>query len=86
MKSCDVGTTCAVVKDDGTTGCVPVGPAQAGDACNTVHCGEGLTCLGKPGARQCYKICELERNNCSANTSCKGSALLFTDPKFGICQ
>jgi hypothetical protein len=85
--ACATGQTCAIVKDDGTTSCVAVGTAKAGDACDWVHCGAGLTCLGKSGARLCYTLCHLnEPGDCPGAMKCKGSAELFSDPDYGICQ
>jgi hypothetical protein len=53
---CASGETCAVVnEEDGTTGCVEQGPAQVGQSCDEVHCGDGLTCLGRAGARRCFQ-------------------------------
>ena len=86
-RQCQTGETCAVVKDDGTTSCVTIGPALDGQGCDDVHCGEGLTCLGKPGARQCYRLCHLGATaDCATGLKCKGSAQLFGDPTIGICQ
>jgi hypothetical protein len=85
--ACPADQTCAVVKDDGTTSCVPIGTALAGQACDTEHCADGLTCLGKPGSRQCYKLCRIGYpEDCSYDTKCKGSSQLFSDPTYGLCQ
>jgi hypothetical protein len=85
--ACATGETCAVVKDDGTTGCVTIGPAQAGEPCDMNHCDNGLTCLGKPGSRQCFKLCRVAYpGDCDSNRSCVGSVQLFNDPDYGICQ
>ena len=88
--ACGADQTCAVVKEDGTTSCVAVGPAQVGQDCNAVHCGAGLTCLGKPGARPCFKLCRVGYpEDCAdgqKSTTCTGSAQLFNDPEYGICQ
>jgi hypothetical protein len=86
--SCDLGETCAVVKADGTTSCVAAGTAQAGDSCDTSHCGLGLACLGASGARRCYKLCRTATMPpaCPLAQTCKGGLPLFPDPDFGICQ
>jgi hypothetical protein len=86
--SCDLGETCAVVKADGTTSCVAAGTAQAGDSCDTSHCGLGLACLGASGARRCYKLCHTAPMPpaCPLAQTCKGGLPLFPDPDFGICQ
>jgi hypothetical protein len=85
--ACLAGETCAIVKDDGTTSCVAIGAAAAGQGCDSVNCSEGLTCIGKPGARLCYTLCRLEYpEDCATGKKCKGSAALFVDPQFGICE
>jgi hypothetical protein len=85
--TCPTGETCAVVKDDGTTSCVDVGDAQAGDPCDETHCASGLTCLGNSGSRTCFKLCHVDTpSDCPSGTTCSGSAQLFTDPAYGICQ
>ncbi|HEY2518066.1 MAG TPA: hypothetical protein VGI39_44655 [Polyangiaceae bacterium] len=84
--SCTDSTTCAVVKDDGTTGCVAIGPATAGQGCDTQHCAAGLNCLGAIGARTCVPLCELDSSSCPKGTTCIGSAQLFSNPNIGLCQ
>ena len=83
---CTQGQTCAIVSEDGTTSCVGVGAAQAGDSCEEEHCAENLTCLGQAGMRRCYKLCQKSANMaCSSEERCKGAAPLFKDPNIGIC-
>jgi hypothetical protein len=84
---CPADQTCAIVKDDGTTSCVEIGPAVAGAACDATHCAAGLTCLGNVGARTCFQLCHVDsQTECPTGTTCAGSAQLFKDPQFGICQ
>jgi hypothetical protein len=84
---CPTNQTCAVVKDDGTTSCVDVGTANVGEPCDEVHCAEGLTCLGNEGSRTCFQLCHVDSTTeCPSDTTCTGSAQLFKDPQFGICQ
>ncbi|HEY8042423.1 MAG TPA: hypothetical protein VIF15_21625 [Polyangiaceae bacterium] len=81
--------TCAVVREDGATGCVAVGAVKAGDDCDTDHCGAGLVCLGTPGQRRCFQLCHTATSaECSATQkqTCKGGLPLFPDPTVGICQ
>jgi hypothetical protein len=85
QNSCDPHETCAVVRDDGTTSCVGIGTAMAGDDCDTNHCAAGLVCLGTPGQRRCYELCDVHAD-ASATCSCKGGLPLFQDPNVGICQ
>ncbi len=86
--TCPMGETCSVVREDvngvGTTSCVEVGDAKAGESCDSKHCGAGLACMGFPGNRQCYTLCHTATgDHCSATQSCKGG-LPFT-AAFGIC-
>jgi hypothetical protein len=97
--SCPSGQTCAVVKDDGSTSCVVVGKAVAGEPCegdgssqtggagDPFHCAAGLTCLGAPGSRTCAALCHVDSpTDCPSGTTCTGSAQLFKDGNIGICQ
>jgi hypothetical protein len=89
--ACPDNATCAVVRfDTGATGCVAIGPSQAGDQCNTVNCARGLTCLGTPGEKSCYILCHTgERTTECASTpkqTCKGGIPLFPNPGIGICE
>jgi hypothetical protein len=86
-EGCTQGETCSVVDDKGTTSCIGVGPAKAGESCETAHCSEGLTCLGQPGMRRCYTLCRKNASMaCAIGERCKGSAPLFQDPNIGICS
>lgn len=85
--TCPSGKTCAVVDKDGTTSCVTVGPSRAGQDCERAHCGDGHTCLGQPGSRQCFKLCHVNvPDDCPSDQRCKGSIQLFSDPSIGICE
>jgi hypothetical protein len=87
---CLPGQTCAVVREDGSKSCVAVGSANAGESCETEHCAAGLVCLGAPapGARTCYKLCEMKGvpGACAAPQTCKGGLPLFVDPGVGVCE
>ncbi|NOU27324.1 MAG: hypothetical protein HOO96_05390 [Polyangiaceae bacterium] len=84
--ACTKGETCAVVReDDGTTGCVEIGPALVGQSCDEVHCGEGLTCLGKAGARRCLKLCKDGVTTCAPGERCLSSPPTFKDSGLGVC-
>ena len=84
---CMAGETCEVVRPDGTTSCVAVGTAQAGDPCDVEHCASGLTCLGSVGSRVCYQLCAVVDSSaaCPAGTTCQTTAPTFQDPTVGIC-
>jgi hypothetical protein len=89
--ACPATETCAVVRDTGTTSCIAVGAAKAGDECETDHCGAGLVCLGTTGARRCYQLCHTANtstsgNECAATQQCKGGLPLFPDPSVGFCE
>jgi hypothetical protein len=84
--TCPSNETCAVVKDDGTTSCVAVGPVAVDGDCSTEHCQAGLTCLGSTGNRKCFELCEVDSTVCEKGKTCMSSAQLFSDPNVGICQ
>ncbi len=82
---CAVDESCSVVTENGDTGCVTVGTAKAGDACDEEHCGAKLTCLGQPGNRKCYTLCRVGSTECGTGQVCTTSTV-FKDPDYGICQ
>ncbi len=82
---CENSETCAVVTDEGTTGCVPIGMAQVGNPCDETHCAVGLTCLGHSGSRRCFQLCRVGGTSCGPSLQCKTSSL-FKDTSYGICQ
>jgi hypothetical protein len=86
--SCAPNETCAVVRDNGATGCVAVGPRQAGDGCDTDHCARQLTCLGGAGERNCYALCHTSprANDCPPGESCIGGLPTFPLPGIGVCK
>ena len=84
---CQADETCSIVTDDGVTSCVPIGPRQVGEDCETDHCARGLACLGATGLRTCYQLCEKTgtENQCPPDEKCSGSAPRFKDPNIGYC-
>lgn len=82
---CSTGETCAVVTEDGSTGCVVNGKAKVGEPCDEERCEGGLTCLGFPGDRVCYKLCRIDGSECTATQTCT-PASLFHDMKTGVCK
>ncbi len=83
---CGRSETCAVVNENGDTGCVPVGTAQVGEACDIVHCERDLTCLGQPGNRKCQRLCKIGGDAvCTAPQTCTPTSA-FKDSSYGICQ
>jgi hypothetical protein len=87
---CADGETCAIVNDKGATGCVPTDgdelSAQEKQSCEKKHCATGLTCLGTPGDRTCYKLCKTTGGHeCRDDQVCTtGSA--FVDTSYGVCK
>jgi hypothetical protein len=86
--TCSATETCAVVRDqNGSTGCVPVGSARAGESCETAYCGRGLTCIGTWTRHICYTLCHTGAPvECSSGQACMGELTVFPDPAFGICE
>lgn len=82
---CGASETCAVVTEKGETGCVPVGPAKADEACDTNHCARNLTCLGSVGDRRCYELCRIDGNDCDPTKKCVTGSV-FKDTAFGVCR
>jgi len=85
---CNPDEDCTIVdENDGTTGCVTVGPAGVGEDCAEKHCGRGLACLGQSGQRKCYKLCKKDdANACDENEKCVGTAPLFQNSNIGTCS
>ncbi|WP_394833191.1 hypothetical protein LVJ94_42485 [Pendulispora rubella] len=79
---------CSIVdENEGTTSCVAVGPALAGEDCSRTHCGRGLACLGQSGQRKCYQLCKKsDPHACAPTEKCVGSAPLFQDSNIGTCS
>lgn len=87
--ACSLPTqTCAIVREDGTTGCVDIGGSGPGDSCESDHCAAGLTCLGAPGQRTCFQLCTTNSNkaSCPQGLTCEGGLPLFQDPTVGVCR
>jgi hypothetical protein len=82
---CGATETCAVVTEDGETGCVLKGSAKAGEPCEDQHCGTDLTCLGSPGDRRCYKLCRVDGADCGSIERCTTGSV-FKDTTFGVCK
>jgi hypothetical protein len=84
---CGDTETCSVVRGDGTTSCVTVGPQKAGDDCEYDHCGRNLVCLGVPGLRKCFALCHVDAPvECSQPQKCMTELPLFQDPSIGVCE
>ena len=88
-KECASEETCAIVTDKGDTGCVATGSVKENGACDEAHCGDGLTCLGSAGARQCYRLCRIDDtgtgSGCGNGQTCTTGSL-FPDTTYGVCR
>jgi hypothetical protein len=79
--ACDPGLTCAIVRDDGTTSCVPPGPGQLNEAC---PCAAGFVCSKL--FNQCKKLCHIGKDaeDCGGNATCQAGSSGFPEG-FGAC-
>jgi hypothetical protein len=82
---CDPGSTCAVVREDGSAGCVPIGPAKKGESCDEFHCEADLSCLGQPGSRTCFQLCRTGSPECGSNQACRSTTVVSGVPGLGVC-
>lgn len=83
---CKDTETCAIVAEDGSTGCVANGSARAGESCDQEHCNVGLTCLGQPGSRRCYQLCRTKGSPACGPTQVCQTSTIFNDPTIGVCD
>jgi hypothetical protein len=81
---CGAAETCAIVNDKGTTGCVEGGAVKVDQPCDVDQCELGLTCLGRPGDRRCYKLCRIDGADCDSTQTCTPGSI-FHDMAFGVC-
>jgi hypothetical protein len=84
-KDCADGETCAVVRNDGTTGCVATGPRGVGDSCESGNCASGSICLGEFGRRTCLLLCSEETLPCPDGRRCVWGEPLLPDRNAGVC-
>ena len=82
---CSDKETCAVINEQGDTGCVALGAAKAGEPCDKDHCALDLTCLGSLGNRRCYKLCRVDGADCEPTQICTTGSV-FQDTTFGVCK
>lgn len=88
--ACGAKETCAIVTEQGDTGCVAKGTAKVGQSCDDEHCDDSLTCLGTPGNRKCYQLCKTGSADCPSSVrgepqTCTTSSV-FLDSAYGVCQ
>jgi hypothetical protein len=79
--ACDPGLTCAIVRDDGTTSCVPPGAGQLNEGC---PCAAGFVCSKL--FNQCKKLCHIGKDaeDCGGKATCQAGSSGFPEG-FGAC-
>jgi hypothetical protein len=81
-KTCiDPGLTCTIVRADGTTSCVPLGPGQLNEKC---PCAAGFVCSKL--TNQCLKLCKIgyDEMYCGAMGACQAGSEGFPE-NYGVC-
>ncbi len=68
--------------------CLDIGPRGIGEDCETNHCDKDLVCLGAPGARKCFQLCDTAKGSgqhpCPMGQACRASGTTFSGV-VGIC-
>lgn len=77
--ACPDGTTCGVVRTDGTTSCVEPGP---GTLCEACPCAEGLVCAQH--ANVCQKLCHIGNQEECGSGVCQGGSSEYP-AGIGVC-
>ncbi len=68
--------------------CLDIGPRGVGEDCETDHCAKDLSCLGAPGARKCFQLCDTSKGSkhtCPMGLVCQSSGTTFKGGSVGIC-
>ena len=68
-----------------TPAACPRGTRRPVSLADQEHCDSGLTCLGSPGDRRCYKLCRVEGADCAPMQTCTTGSI-FQDTTFGVCK
>ena len=77
---CPAGTTCTIVRVDGTTSCVEPGSGRAGELC---PCAAGYVCATATGL--CVKLCRIGHpGDCPGSETCQGGSTTYP-AGFGVC-
>ena len=76
---CDVTETCSIVREDGTTSCIPAGP---GGTCDPCPCAQGFICSKGPNV--CLKLCHTNRTDECGTGFCQGGASNYPSD-IGVC-
>jgi hypothetical protein len=79
--ACLNGLACAIVRDDGTTSCVPPGEGQLNEGC---PCADGFVC--SKFFNQCKKLCHIGKDaeDCGGNATCQAGSDSYPEG-FGAC-
>ncbi|MFO0756603.1 MAG: hypothetical protein U0359_08940 [Byssovorax sp.] len=77
--TCDMGQTCTVVRDDGTTSCVDLGAGTRGEGC---PCASGYVCSKVNNT--CLKLCHLGNDADCMGGTCQGGVMGYPEG-IGIC-
>ena len=77
--TCAVGETCSIVREDGTTSCIPAG---TGTTCAPCPCAQGYIC--SKGLSVCLKLCHTNRSNECGLGFCQGGASNYP-ADIGVC-
>jgi hypothetical protein len=68
--TCPPGLTCTIVREDGTTSCVPPATAGMGTYGQPCPCAAGFTCSWANGT--CLQLCHTGSTECGENGYCQG--------------
>jgi hypothetical protein len=68
--TCPPGLTCTIVRESGTTSCVPPAPAGMGTYGEPCPCAAGFTCSWADGT--CLQLCHTNSTECGENGYCQG--------------
>lgn len=81
--TCGAGEMCAIVRNDGTTSCIPEPPAdKAGGEGDSCPCKEGYMCSNATGT--CVKLCHVGSDECGEGVVCQGGSNPYP-PTIGYC-
>jgi hypothetical protein len=76
---CAETETCSIVREDGTTSCIPAG---AGETCDPCPCAQGYICSKGPNV--CLKLCHTARSDECGMGFCQGGASNYPSD-IGVC-
>ena len=88
--ACKATEDCKFVDSRGSQACVPKSPGKIGEACSKAAgrlCGAGLTCVGRPDAEVCRRLCRAEECGEPACSTEEGACVHFDrdPPGVGEC-